>query len=241
MVTIHSIVGVFLIVSGFLVKKYPNLIAGYNTMSPEKKEKVDIQGLSTHMRNSMIVMGVLIAVGDQLLGITGLQEHKNGAFISVILIGTFYIWINALTFTNKSNNHSDKNKVRAASMIVVFVVFPSSIFGFIFYGTRPPEFTVSNNQLEISGIHGISTEIIEVKLYESIPKINRKTNGFNYGSTLKGNFHLERIGACILFIESNEGPFIYLETENGIPIILNTESKNKTEELLENLKSEMKK
>ena len=32
----------FLIGSGFLVKRFPNLIAGYNTMSIERKKNVDI-------------------------------------------------------------------------------------------------------------------------------------------------------------------------------------------------------
>ena len=46
---IHILTGVFLIVVGLLVKRFPMLIAGYNTMPAEKKKNVDIAGLSSFM------------------------------------------------------------------------------------------------------------------------------------------------------------------------------------------------
>jgi tRNA 2-selenouridine synthase SelU len=39
--------GLFLIIIGFAIVKYPTLIAGYNTMSEERKKKVDVDGLSS--------------------------------------------------------------------------------------------------------------------------------------------------------------------------------------------------
>lgn len=38
------LVGLLLIVLGFLVEKFPMLIAGYNTIPKEKRDKVDIAG-----------------------------------------------------------------------------------------------------------------------------------------------------------------------------------------------------
>ena len=46
------------IVSGFLVKKYPNLIAGYNSMSEEEKQKVNINALSTFLKRLLIGLGL---------------------------------------------------------------------------------------------------------------------------------------------------------------------------------------
>ncbi|AFL82764.1 hypothetical protein Belba_0093 [Belliella baltica DSM 15883] len=48
--------GLFLIGLGFLVKAFPNLIAGYNTMSQKQKENVDIEGLATFMRNALLFL-----------------------------------------------------------------------------------------------------------------------------------------------------------------------------------------
>ena len=40
------------------------LIAGYNTASPEKKKEYDIEGLSHHLGNGLMTMGVLLALGS---------------------------------------------------------------------------------------------------------------------------------------------------------------------------------
>lgn len=53
-------VGLFFIILGVLIYFFPNLIAGYNTMSKEAKKEVDIKGLSKLMRNSFIIFGIYI-------------------------------------------------------------------------------------------------------------------------------------------------------------------------------------
>ena len=45
-----------------LVRKYPNLIAGYNTMTAEQKKNVDVKGLSNFMCRSLCVIAVLMIV-----------------------------------------------------------------------------------------------------------------------------------------------------------------------------------
>ena len=60
---LNIIVGLFMIGIGFLVKSTPSLIAGYNTMPDDKKKNVDIVGLSTFMRNSLIIIGLSIIAG----------------------------------------------------------------------------------------------------------------------------------------------------------------------------------
>ncbi len=55
-------VGLFFIILGVLIYFFPNLIAGYNTMTKEDKKKVDINGLSKLMRNSFIIFGIYIIV-----------------------------------------------------------------------------------------------------------------------------------------------------------------------------------
>ena len=42
--------GAFVIVCGLLVKRFPMLISGYNTLPKEKRKNVDIDGLSSFMR-----------------------------------------------------------------------------------------------------------------------------------------------------------------------------------------------
>jgi len=70
------LMGGILILCGFLAKAFPNLIAGYNTMSEKQKEKVDVEGLSSFMRNSMVTIGLVIVGSYFLFRRIGLTERE---------------------------------------------------------------------------------------------------------------------------------------------------------------------
>lgn len=98
MTILYVFVGLFLIGLGFLVKSYPNLIAGYNTMSDEKKKHVDIEGLSTYMRNGLIIMGLAVMVGYFFISLMGWIMIANFYIFLVVLLGVIIILINAQRF-----------------------------------------------------------------------------------------------------------------------------------------------
>ena len=58
-------IAILFIALGILIKyrKMYFLIAGYNTMSKEEKEKYDIDGIARVFRNVMFGMGFLIIIG----------------------------------------------------------------------------------------------------------------------------------------------------------------------------------
>lgn len=80
------IAGLILVVVGFLVVKFPMLIAGYNTMPKEKRDKVDIGGLSRMMRRWFICIGICQMVGVALLNKLALYGVKE-AFSVIFLLG----------------------------------------------------------------------------------------------------------------------------------------------------------
>ena len=56
--------GGLLVLLGILVRFFPNLIAGYNTMSAEQKKNVDVKGLTRFMCLSLAAIGIgWIALG----------------------------------------------------------------------------------------------------------------------------------------------------------------------------------
>ena len=74
---INLLTALFFITLGFLVKSFPNLIAGYNTMSPDRKKDVDIKGLSTFIRNALIITGFIIIGGYYLFNWVELTNLAN--------------------------------------------------------------------------------------------------------------------------------------------------------------------
>lgn len=90
--------GFFFIVIGYIVKAYPNSIAGYNTMSKERKEYVDIDGLSSFMKRGFISTGIILVVGFYLFHWAGIEWMANAFYVFSILAGTIYIVIRAKQF-----------------------------------------------------------------------------------------------------------------------------------------------
>lgn len=58
MVVFAFLYGLFFVGIGFFVKKYPDTIAGYSTLSAERKKRVDIEGLSSYLKKMLIVAGI---------------------------------------------------------------------------------------------------------------------------------------------------------------------------------------
>lgn len=87
--------GLIEIGAGFLVRYYPNLIAGYNTMPPERKKNVDIEGLSRFMRNCLVTMGLATIITPGLLAAFGLYNMTKLFIVLPTLAGTVYVLIGA--------------------------------------------------------------------------------------------------------------------------------------------------
>ena len=89
--TVQLLVGTLLIILGLLIKRFPMLIAGYNTMPAEQKKNVDIEGLSSFMRRHMVIIGalwVLISVGLEWCG-----QTKTGSLIYLFYITPYTFWM----------------------------------------------------------------------------------------------------------------------------------------------------
>lgn len=89
--TILLLGGVLLIVVGLLVKRFPMLIAGYNTMPPTKKKNVDIGGLSSFMRRHLVIMGALWILFTVVLELT--DQTDTLAAIYVIYMLPYVVWM----------------------------------------------------------------------------------------------------------------------------------------------------
>ncbi len=90
-------------VCGFLVKEYPDLIAGYNTLSKEDKEKVDIKNLSLMMKRSLIIIGALIIVMGLIMNFIKVKEQYGLLITSTItILGVIIMIISAQKFNKKS-------------------------------------------------------------------------------------------------------------------------------------------
>ncbi|MDL2230768.1 DUF3784 domain-containing protein [Alistipes sp. OttesenSCG-928-L06] len=91
--------GLLFIGMGFFVKKYPDTIAGYNTLSSRRKKQVDIEGLSTFLKKVLIGIGIGIVPLCAVLWFLGLEEAFGIALWVIPLLVLIATAIRARKYT----------------------------------------------------------------------------------------------------------------------------------------------
>jgi hypothetical protein len=89
------LIAILFIILGVLIKygKMYFLIAGYNSLPEEEKEKLDIEGIATVFRNAMFGMALLIVFGFFIAKWFESPKIEDYTFWSSMLIGVPYLLI----------------------------------------------------------------------------------------------------------------------------------------------------
>lgn len=233
---VMAFVPLLFVVLGILIKyfRWYWLISGYNTMPAEKKKNVDAQGLGNFMGNCMFVIAGIFLAGI----IIDSMGFSWGIMASALIMSVFVIYILVAAQKYDHNKKTKTDKAVLAVVITAVVIIIGSLAGSMIFETRPVKVEITSQTIDIKGMYGVEipvSSIENITLEEGMPKVLAKTNGFNAGGTLKGNFRLEGIGAAKLFIQSQAGPFIYIVTAQGDTVIINYRDGQQTRELYDKL------
>ena len=102
--------------------------------------------------------------------------------------------------------------------IAVIVLAVCAIIPLLIVGNQEPEITITDQQMQISGIYGNDynlSDIESVTLQDECPVTTFKTNGFAMGKIKKGHFNVQNDGNCLLFL-SGSGKCIRIKTKSDI-------------------------
>ena len=229
--TVHLIMGLLFIGLGFLVRAYPGLIAGYNTLSPEKKKNVDIDGLSRYIRNGLIIMGLSLMVGYLLFRWAGWIYLANMMILIVTLVGSAILMMSA----NRFNLNREKSGISQYVIlgIILFLLAGTFLFGFMTTKTQ-----INGDMIRFTGMYGKEikvSKIEKVELTDTIPAILMRTNGFSMGPVHKGNFRLEEFGRCRLYINSGKGKYLIVTDVEGFRTILRYKNDQESQGIYERI------
>lgn len=236
MIILFSVAALFIFL-GVAIKYFHCywLISGYNTMSKEKKQKVDTQGLGNLLGNYCFLNAGLFAclAAAVELGL-GWAQIMLGI---VFALSTLYILIKAQSFDPSTRKEDGTMKTSVKLIIGSIALVFVAVGVLIYFSSLPAEINVTDESVEITGIYGETipaSEITGISISAHLPKVLAKTNGSNVGSRLKGNFRVEELGKVKLFVNADKPPFIVLHQGEEI-IILNRDDPQKTKELYRKL------
>jgi len=237
--------GAFLILMGMTIHvfKWYFLISGYNTMPEEKKANVDTKGLGR-------LIGIYFYVNGGVSIASGLfyafePEKTLILFIGFFMVSTFYMLIKAQKYDGNIYDENGKLRKGAEKQLVIPGVICAVTLIFVtvalYFAFQPAKISFLEEGIQIHGMYGdvYTWESIEnVSLEEELPTIEMRTNGSAIGSKLKGYFRTKELGSGKLFVDTENPPFIYLETNKGV-VIFNMNDKDETREFFSRILKEI--
>lgn len=135
-------------------------------------------------------------------------------------------------------------KIERINVIAVFVIGIIILIGSIALMISQSNKTkedvkvkITGSKIAIEGQFGTTIDakdISEIKLLDNLPTIGTRVNGAESGEYKRGDFKIDDLGTCKLFVNLKNGPFIYI-VANG-KYIINFDDKKITLDLYDKLK-----
>jgi hypothetical protein len=184
------------------------LLSGYNTMSEQERENVDIIGYVTFFRKFYRVFSVVYFFGGAIL-FYFVNTDVAGVFMVIApLVAVLIQSLKSATYTIENNNKSAKV---VGSLLVGIILL---VIGLLWLGYKENELVLENNDLKITGIYGETiplNAIDSIALVNELPEISVKSNGFALGTASKGHFKTKDGEPVKLLINQKSGPYILIQ------------------------------
>lgn len=230
---LYTLIGLSLlfITIGFIVTqnnaKY--LLSGYNTLSKEEQNKVDIKTYIAYFRKFHIFLGISFFLIGVLLTYFA-NENAAGIFIGVYPIFAYIYFI----ATSSKYFSTKKNKIGVYILIAILIV----TIGFLGRDLKENKLIINPDSIEFEGSYGEivpKTEIKSIVLINDMPTIMRRTNGFSLGTVKKGYFKTDEDEIVKLILNGDNKPYILLTKLDGKKIYYAAKEES-NEKLLQQIK-----
>ena len=235
MTMVNVFIGIMFIVFGFLTLKYPSIIKNWRYANEEQRKNINIKALQFLSCKSMVVSGTALII----IGIIG--YFIKGSWPIYAMVGIVFAmsgYMIARTRRFDKNPTSRRNQTIAAAVLAISLFV---IVGLFIGGKMENKITLDENNLTIGGMYGFTIakgeiDTVYMAQLSELPKIEMRTNGYNDGQILKGNFRLTDWGGCKLFVHDTKAPVIVIKRE-GKYTILNLYEAEATKKLYDELQN----
>ena len=247
----------FLVMAMFLLRgRGAFLIAGYNTMSKEKKSAYDEKALCRSVGLLLIILTVLIMLFPVAAYL------KTPWLFYIIMIVFLALTLGFVIYANTGNRfrktlitegqHASNEKVPLSKgkkiAVIIGIILSAQICistGVMIYrGESDPAVIIYNSGIQIRSLYGIEIEFINisgVSLLEQNMRdigIGSRTNGYDGGGqALKGNFFSGELGPHLLFVYASSSPTILIERDRGTDVFISFRNSDKTKQVYHEIAS----
>jgi len=209
------------------------LIAGYNTMSSDKRASYNKLALCR-------AVGTLLLILSALMFLFPLAMQLDAMWLFWVAFALFMIvTFGFVLYTNISKKFrvvaapgvrmplTQGKKVGIAISVGLTVLLLIGLGFMFYYGEKDPVITVHRDSVQISAMYGLTvnfTDISDVLLIEDSMRdigVGTRTNGYSgAGHALKGNFRSSSQGQVLLFVYASSSPTIQITRSGGVDIFI---------------------
>lgn len=232
-------IGIFFILLGLSVYKFPILISGYNTLPKKERQKIDIRPIARIIRNCLCTMGVISIGLPFLFDALGVPAW-NSYLLPVVIFGgviVILVLVNLQPAARriKQSGKTKKNALSITAIVLLIAgIVPVALFGVIYRTAQPAVITVEDNRLNIQGAYGLAIpleEITQVEVTDNPPRMDYRQNGISFSRYHKGYYYAKGQGAFRLFLHSGKPPYLLLTTKKNGKILINRQTPQEIEQL----------
>lgn len=241
------ITGVILMLSGWLVYKFPMLISGVNTMSKKRLAKVDLDGLKRAFRNVFLICGATMLL---LGGLSTMVHVPMGVHLIVLVVVMMALVVACMLLSKRydlglQGEEGKKERRKNWIGVIITVVAFAVILIFFFKGNKPATVEVSGGYITAKG-SGYSAsipinDITEANLLTDWPSFPIRTNGIATENVGIGHFRKKGGESCMLFVCDDGGPLLEVRTVDGGLYYLNCATEEETIEMIAKVKQQISK
>ena len=241
------ITGVILMLSGWLVYRFPMLISGVNTMSKKRLAKVDLDGLKRAFRNVFLICGATMLL---LGGLSTMVHVPLGVHLIVLVVVMMALVVACMLLSKRydlglQGEEGKKERRKNWIGVIITVVAFAVILIFFFKGNKPATVEVSGGYITAKG-SGYSAsipinDITEANLLTDWPSFPIRTNGIATENVGIGHFRKKGGESCMLFVCDDGGPLLEVRTVDGGLYYLNCATEEETIEMIAKVKQQISK
>ena len=233
---IGLLTGGVIVLSGLLLLWRPDLMSPFIFMSKAELDKVDLKPAGKKACIVLVVTGVICAAANWFLSVSGHADAGIVVMVLSIVIGGIVL----LLLMRKYDRNTSAWRYRFTIIFLALFFFVAGAM--LLLWSRPNVIEVNDGKVVISGNYGIKIPLDEIRMVEMLdclPEIEARTNGIGMEYIQKGNFRLEGIGACRLYVNLKYSPFVHIVTAGAGHIFFNTEDSVMTKELYDRIRLEI--
>ena len=216
--SVFLISGFFILIALIMNEKNAKfLLAGYNTMSEEKRKNYNIRGFLKVFRLSFMITGVGIPLFWYFLTQAGYTDFAGW----IVMIGPLFVVIFVIIQGQRFYSEKSKSAVRTSGIIAIGImgIVLISVILLFYFGLKENTLTMSDNYIAISGMYGEiipCSEITGVEITDRLPALSARTNGFAFNKHLKGYFRTKNGQQVKLFVDAGHPEYLKIISSSRV-------------------------